>query len=500
MEESLWINSTKKERKEYDKLKNSINTDICIIGAGLTGLTCAYYLSKQGKNVVVLEKNKIGESTSGNTTAKITSLHGLFYDYLINSEGKQKAKQYIQANEKAIRNIEEIITKENIECDFEKEDSYVFAENINEVEKIKKEVSAVKSLGIDCEFVEKVDINTNNFGAIKFKNQAQFNPSKYVIGLAEAIERNKAIIYENTRVLDVKKEADRYVTITDEGEVISKYVILASHYPILNIPGFYFTKMYQEISYVIAIETKEKLFDGMYINSGEKVLSLRTAREGNKKLVLIGGCTHKTGKGFDLSKNYKVLEEIAKKMYPDAIVKYRWNTQDCISLDKIPYIGQFSNLMENVYVGTGYKKWGMTTSNVAANIITDKILGKENKYEDIFKSTRLEPIKNIEELKNMVKETGESLIVNKLKEPNEYLKDLKKDEGKIIQIDNHKVGAYRDIKGNLFLIKPTCTHLGCELVWNNLDKTWDCPCHGSRFDYKGKNLYNPAIKDLEKLN
>lgn len=504
MDNSYWISSVKDNKKEYEKLQEEIKTEIAIIGGGLTGLSCGYYLSKENKEVVILEKNTICSHTSGNTTGKITSGHGLFYNYLLQTEGKNKAKQYLEANEKAIENIAKIIEEENIKCDFERQDAYIFTQKQEEVEKIKKEVEALEYLEFPCELVKEIPLPIKNkekevLAAIKYKNQAQFNPCLYAEGLANKIEERKGKIYEHTKVLDIKKKEDGYEIITDEAKVNAKIVILASHYPIITFPGFYFMKMYQETSYLIAVETKEPLFEGMYICTEEPTISLRTAKNGDKRLLLVGGMKHKTGAKIDLKDSYKKLEKIAKSLYPDSKVLYRWNTEDCISLDKIPYIGEFSNLMPNVYVATGYKKWGMTTSNIAANIITDKILGKENKYKEVFESTRLKPIKNHKELANILKEVSYSLVINKLKNIEEYVKDVKQGEGKIIEIEGQKIGAYRDEKGKIFLIKPYCSHLGCMLSWNNLDKTWDCPCHGSRFNYEGKQIYDPAIKDLEKI-
>lgn len=516
MDNSYWISSVKDNKKEYKKLQGEIETEIAIIGGGLTGLSCGYYLSKENKDVVILEKNTICSHTSGNTTGKITSGHGLFYNYLLQSEGRDKAKQYLDANEKAIENIAKIVEEENIKCDFERQDAYIFTQKQEEVEKIEKEVEALEYLDFSCELVKEIPLpikdkgkeSTENYisiekkvlAAIKYKNQAQFNPCLYAEGLANKIEERKGKIFENTKVLDVKKNEEGYEVITDDAKVNAKIVILASHYPIITFPGFYFMKMYQEISYLIGVETNEPLFEGMYINTEEPTISLRTAKYGDKRLLLVGGMKHKTGAKIDLKDSYKKLEEVAKSLYPDSKVLYRWNTEDCISLDKIPYIGEFSNLMPNVYVATGYKKWGMTSSNIAANIITDKILGRENNYEEVFNSTRLKPIKNHEELGNILKEVNYSLVVNKLKNIEEYVKDVKQGEGKIIEIDGQKVGAYRNEKGELFLIKPYCSHLGCMLSWNNLDKTWDCPCHGSRFNYEGKQIYDPAIKDLEKID
>ena len=520
MEKSLWIAS--KKAKEYESLVEDSKADVCIIGGGLTGISTAYYLSKEGKKVVVLEKSYIGSHTTGNTTGKITSQHGLFYSYLINSMGENKAKKYLEANEQAIKNIENIVIKENIDCDFEKQDSYVFTQKLEEIQKIKEEVHALNTLGFNAEFVDKIgipikikeaqeeidkiipnkNININKpvLGAIKFSNQAQFNSYKYILGLAQKVEENGGKIYEDSEVIEVKKCDDEYLVKTNNASVKAKYVVIASHYPIVNFPGFYFMKMYQETSYLIAIETKQELFDGMYISSENPSISLRTAIYEGKRVVIIGGMQHKTGAKIDLSDSYKNLEKVAKDLYTDSKVLFKWSSEDCISLDKIPYIGEFSSLMPNVYVGTGYKKWGMTTSNVAANIITDKILGRENKYEEVFDSKRLQPIKNYEELTNMVKEVSYSLVINKLKKEEEYVKDIKIGEGKIVEIEGKKVGIYKDENNYIYAVKPYCTHLGCELSWNNLEKTWDCPCHGSKFNYDGKNIYDPAIKDLERLD
>lgn len=435
----------------------------------------------------------------GNSTAKITSQHGLFYDYLLQSQGEELAKQYLDANEQAIKNIGKIIKDENIECEFEKQDAYVYTSQETELEKIKREVESAKSLGMEAEFVEDISLPVKSLGAVKFKNQAQFNPCKYANGLVESM-KNKVEIFENTKVVDVKDEGNGYEVIAENGnKVIAKCVVLATHYPIINAPGYYFLKMYQSMSYAIAVETKQELFDGMYISSENPVVSFRTIKNGDKQLVVIVGNDHKTGEKKDLSENYNSLEKRAKQIYPDSKVVYKWCTEDCISLDKIPYIGEFSTLMPNVYVATGYKKWGITTSNIAANIITDKILGKDNKYEEIFKSTRLKPVKNYQEMSNMLKETVNSLVIKKFKVPEEKLKDIENGEGAIIEIEDDKVGIYRDEKGKIFAIKPVCSHLGCELSWNNLEKTWDCPCHGSRFTYEGKSIYAPSIKDLERI-
>lgn len=523
---SLWISSVdEKNQKTKNPSKGDfLNADVCIVGAGIFGLTCAYYLTKKGYKVIVLEKDKVGHKTTGHTTAKITSQHGLFYKYLTESYGKSFAKDYLEANEKAIKNIKDIIDEESIECDFEYQNNYVYTSRFEDVEKIKEEAEAVKNLGFDCEYVEnlKYDVATEEGvnlkyqelpfevkGACYFKNQAQFHPLKYINGLCDFITKNGGQIYTDTTVLDVKKSKEgdnlngneelEYITYSEKIDVKSKYVIMASHYPFINFPGFYFLKMYQATSYVIAIDPKKELFKGMYISTDDSPLSFRTAKYQDKEILLIGGAGHKSGEPTSYEDSYGELEKIAKKYYPDCEILFRWNTEDCISLDKVPYIGEYSTFMPNVFVGTGFKKWGMTSSNVAANIVTDKICGKFNRYSYLFDSSRVKPIKNKDEMKNMIVQSTNSLILDKFKRANMNLDEIQNNSGSIVEVDGKKVGIYKDANGKIYAVKPICTHLGCQLSWNDVDKTWDCPCHGSRFNYEGKNILDPAYKDLEKI-
>ena len=556
---SFWLDSIENKNK-FNKLEKDISTDVCIVGAGIFGLTCGYYLTKQGYNVVLLEKEKdIASKTTGHTTAKITSQHNLIYKYLIDSLGESMAKKYLYANQDAIGNIYQIINDENIDCDFVRQDSYVYTNNLDELEKIKLENKAVNSLGFKSEFVTSTPLPFNVLGALRFPNQAEFNPIKYAYGLAKCITSNgsSAIdglvnagsvgsvsvgdgivenspggaslnlakgtgeIYTDTLVQNIKKENDEFITSCKDYVVRSKYVILASHYPFIDRLGYYFLKMYQSTSYVIAVDIGDKTFDGMYINSKQPTFSYRFANFSGscgKRLLLVGGADHKTGSKIDLSNAYSILEYEVRKYYPDCKVLYKWNTEDYITLDKIPYIGEFSHFMPNMYIGTGFNKWGMTSSNVAGNIIVDKILGRENEYENVFKATRLHPIKNNVELGNMIKETTNSFVINKFKVPDADLdviednsvmsgskkagnfEEIKNDSGHVLKYNGQTIGIYKDNDGKIFAVNPICTHLGCLLSWNNLDKTWDCPCHGSRFDYKGHQLYNPAIRDLDVID
>lgn len=487
------------ERKNHDlfeEIKEDKKVSVCIIGGGLTGLQTAYNLSDK-LDVVILEKDRICGSTSGKTTGKITSQHGVFYDYLINSQSKEFAKMYLEANEKAIQNIKDIIEKEEIECDLEEESSYVFTKQETKLDMIKNEQKAVDKLQKEkSDYVKEIELPTEISGAIEFKNQAQFHPLKYAYGLAKAIIKNDGKIYENTKVTDIKRENEKYVVYVNKNKVIADYVVLATRYPIMNVPGYYFLKMYQSTSYAMVFDAKKKLFDGMYISYETPNVSFRTIRDGDRELLLAVGYDYKTGTE-ELRDGYQRLEVIVRKMYPDAEVLYKWTAEDCISLDKIPYIGQYSSIMKNLYIATGFNKWGVTSSNVAANIITDKILQKENKYEEIFKSTRIEPIKNRQEMGDMLKEANKSILLSRFKIPKEELDNIKIGEGKIIKIDNTKVGVYKSKTGEIYKVKPICTHLGCELYFNNIEKIWECPCHGSKFTYDGKSIEVPSNKDLK---
>lgn len=496
---SLWL-SDDAILKNLD-LNNTINedffTDVCIIGAGIFGLTCGYYLTKLGYKVTILEKSEIASKATGHTTGKITSQHGLFYDYLTNSYGQKFAKDYLDANEEAIKNIKDIIDEENINCDFKYQKSFIYTTNKEEVPLIKKEYNAISNLGYSCELVTKTGLPFDIVSGICFKNQAKFHPVKYLAGLCTCIIKRGGKIHVNTPAIDVKMDGSDYIIYTKSNQIKSKYVIIATHYPFINFPGFYFTKMYQSTSYLIAVDSKKSLFNGMYISSNTPTLSFRTAMYNNKEILLIGGMDHKTGQPSSYKDTYGRLEEVAKKYYPYSEVLFRWNTRDCISLDKLPYIGSFSSGMPNMFVGTGFKKWGMSLSNVAANIIVDKISGKYNKYAYPFKPSRLKPLKNHDEFKNMIVQSANSLFFNKLKKPNMTFDEIENNSGSIIEVNGEKVGIYKDKNGKIYAVKPMCTHLGCLLSWNDIDKTWDCPCHGSRFNFDGKNLYDPAFKNLD---
>lgn len=500
MNKSYWVEST--NQTNYPKISENMNTDVLIIGGGITGIATSYMLSKSNLSITIVDADRIGMGVTANTTAKITSQHELIYDYLLNSYNFDTAKAYLDSNEEAIKNIYNIINKENINCDFSYQDSYVYTCNKSNVTKIVDEVSAVTSLGLKAEYVTECPLPFPIEAAIKFPMQAQFHPRKYILSLLPILEKRGIQIFENSKVIDIKHINDAYEVYIDNYKITCKYLVMASHYPIKNFPGMYFIKMYQDSSYAIGVELEKEIFDGIYISCDTPTTSFRNIIQNNgKKLLIVGGSGHKTGDtNTDIESSYINLENYIKSIYPKAKIKYRWMTEDCVTLDKIPYIGEFSKFLPNMYVATGYKKWGMTTSHVAAKIISDKILDSSNPYEKIYTATRLEPIKNSKEFGNILKQSVYSLAINKASSPIISYTELKNDSGGVVDYKGKKLGIYKNEQGKMFAVIPYCKHLGCELSWNNLEKTWDCPCHGSRYDYTGKIITEPTTEALDTVD
>lgn len=474
---SLWSESCKFRKREA--LNKDIKTDVLVIGAGIAGILTAYMLKQRGREVVVIDAAEIASGNTKNTTAKITSQHDLIYSKLITEFGEEKARQYAKANELAIKKYKEIIEDRKIECDFEEKPAYVYS--LNEVDVLKEEAEAAKKLGIDAEFVQEANLPFKINGAIKFNNQAQFNPLKFLKDIS-----NELVIYENTRALEIKEN----LVVTSGGNITAKNIVVATHYPIMNAPGYYFMKMHQERSYVLALENKSEV-DGMYIDLNKEGYSFRTYNN----LLLLGGISHRTGENEE-GGSYDELRKVAKRLYPKAKEKYHWSAQDCMTIDGIPYIGRYSSETPNIYVATGFNKWGMTSSMVSAMIISDMILEKENDFSEIFSPRRFDLSLSINNIANDLIETAKNFIAQKVYIPSSEIEHIKNGHGGIIEYNGEKVGVYKNKEGKEFFVSTKCTHLGCQLSWNADELTWDCPCHGSRFDYKGRLIGSPATKDL----
>lgn len=495
--EPYWIASA--EKQEYPELREDISVDVAIIGGGIVGLTCAYLLKNKGLKVAVLEANKIARGTTGHTTAKITSQHGLIYNKLINKFGEEKARQYAEANEKAIRFIADLVKEKNIDCDFCWRPAYVYTQSEDYIEKIEKEVKAASSLGIKAEYVENIPLPFDIKGAERFDNQAQFHPLKYLYALSKEIPGDGSSIFENTKVVDIQDE-EKCTVVTRQGNKVSaSSVIVASHFPCYDGMGMYFARMYAEKSYILGVKIKDKFPEGMFITAEDPGRSLRSQKYDDGEIILVGGEHHKTGSEKYTNIHYENLGNFAKETFNLESILYRWSTQDCMTVDGVPYTGHLTSKTKNIYVATGFQKWGMTNSTASALIITDLITKGESPWAPIYNPSRFDIIASGAKLVSENLDVAEKLVGGKIAPvPDLEEVEINKGEAKVVKIDGERVGAYRDEQGELHVVDITCTHLGCELVWNEAEKTWDCPCHGSRFSFDGDNIEGPAFNPLKR--
>lgn len=430
---SLWADTA--EMPAFPQLKGDLKTDVLIVGGGMAGLLCAYMLKQEGVDHVLIEADTICHGVTRNTTAKITSQHGLIYHQLLQRFDADTARLYWQINELALQRYRDLCA--DIPCDFHNRDAFLYAPD--DLSALDKELDALSRAGVHADFVKTVPLPFAIAGALCFRNQAQFHPLMFTAAIVKDLT-----IYEHTPMHAYKNG----MVITPHGNIKASRIIIATHFPIINKHGGYFLKMYQDRSYVLALENAQDV-DGMYLDASGCGLSFRN--QGNT--LLIGGGSHRTGKR---SSGWQMAEAFARRYYPSSTEVCRWAAQDCITLDGLPYIGRYSRSTPDLFVATGFRKWGMTSSMAAAIILCDLVQGRDNPYAPLFDPSRsmLHP----------------QLMVNAM-------------------------------ESALHLLKPTaprCPHLGCALHWNRQERSWDCPCHGSRFSEDGKLLDSPATGNLKR--
>ncbi len=430
--ESIWKNTVSLPR--FEELQEDKSTDVLIIGGGIAGILSAYLLKESGVDCMLVEKDNICGETTGNTTAKITYQHGLIYNKIAESYGILGAKHYLEANKAAFNKYAELCRE--IDCDYELKDNYVYS--VSNRYKLEKEMNALDKIGFEAELCETPKIPIKTVGAVKFRDQAQFHPLKFISAICKDLN-----IYENTFV----REMVGNTAVTDKCSIKAQKVIVATHFPFINKHGLYPLKLYQHRSYVLALDGAADV-NGMYVDESDTGLSFRNYQG----LLLLGGGGHRTGKKGG---NWNELRSYAHEVYPSSREMYYWAAQDCMSLDSIPYIGQYSASTSDLYVASGFNKWGMTGAMTAAMILCDMILERENAYADVFNPSRsiLKP----------------QLFVN----------------------------ACETITNLLTPTAKRCPHLGCALKWNGAEHSWDCACHGSRFTEQGSVINNPANGNLK---
>jgi len=490
---SFWVDST--SHTNYPILDENLKVDIAIVGGGIAGITSAYLLSKSGLNVAVVEADRILQGTTGHTTAKITSQHGLIYNKIKDSVSEALAWQYAAANEAAIRMIQKIVTENHIDCDYIPESAYIYTLQDEYIQPIYDEAKTAASFGIKAEYLEETPLPFKVKAAVRFDNQAQFHPLKFLLALAQKVTNTGGLIFEQTPIVAID-ENNNYTLTTSKGHKISaQKVIIASHYPFYNKPAIYFARIYQQRSYVVAISAKEKYPGGMYINAENPTRSLRSQLSESGELILVGGENHKTGQGIDENKHYEALIDFANETFTLSDIPYRWSTQDCMTLDSIPYVGHFTSKTPNMYIATGFQKWGMTNSMASAMLLRDLIIDQKSPWQDVYNPSRDTLSASTKHFIVQNLDVAVEITKGKLAPLSEAI-TIERGEAKIIKVDGKRTGAYRDETGTLHLVNTTCPHLGCELCWNAAERSWDCPCHGSRFSYKGDVLEGPSVHPL----
>ena len=413
----------------FEPLRRDIRADALVIGGGLAGLLCAHELARAGLRCVVAEAGRICGGATKNTTAKLTVQHGLVFRKLLKALGAERARAYLEANLAALDRLRELC--QDIPCGFEARPSFVYS--LDSRRELERELDALEALGHPAALAEDLPLPFPTAGAVRFDGQAQFHPLKFAAAIARDLP-----IFEHTRVLEVKTGQ----AVTERGTIRADHIVVATHFPFLNKFGAYWLKLYQSRSYVLALEGGPDL-DGMYLDASGKGLSFRNF----ENMLLLGGGGHRTGKPGG---GWTGLEDFARRHYPKARGAARWAAQDCMSLDGVPYVGRCGGRARGLYVITGFNKWGNTSAMAAAGVLADLLQGRENPYAALF-----DPARTV--LRPQLLANGLEAVLNLLRPT-----------------------------------APRCPHMGCALRWNGAERSWDCPCHGSRFGADGTLLNNPA--------
>lgn len=480
----------------YPALSGSLKVDVAVIGAGIAGLTTAWLLKRAGAKVAVIEAERVASGVSGHTTAKVTVAHGLIYNDLIRTAGKEKARQYASANQAGMDFISDYIEDNEVQCDYQRTFACTYTDEERHLPAIEAEVKAAAELGLPAAYAGSLPLPFGVKGAVRFEQQAFFHPRKYMLDMARRIHGGGCTVFEKSRVLEVH-EADPCKVITRQAKVQADQVVVATHFPILN-RGMLFAKMSPFRAYLIAARTSQTPLEGMYINVGEPRRTIRrhVGADGDA-LLLVGGENHAVGHAENTVHRYLNVQAFAQTNFGIESILYRWSTQDNSPVDRVPFIGRHSALSRRIYVVTGMRGWGLTNGTAAGLILTDMICGRANAWAPVFDPGRAVPYLTASFLahnvhvartfiKDMVTQSGDTPAAG-----------LAPGAGAITGMGGKTVAAFKDGQGTLHAVSPYCRHMGCKVAWNSAEQSWDCPCHGSRYDIDGRVLHAPARTDLK---
>lgn len=494
--ESLWQKAN--PFPNFPSLDSSIDCEVLIVGAGITGLLTAYELRKLGLQVVVIDSDTISSGTTGRTTAKVTAQHGLIYHSMIESAGIDQARGYYESAIDGKNAILQTSTNLHMNIALENKNSIIYTAEEQNVQKVVDEFRAYERLKIPSSYTENIDFPIETKAAISMLEQAQFDPLSYLTNIVKSLVEDGVTFYEHTQALDLEQE-DRISVHTNNGHTITcTYVVQATHFPFYDPLGMFTTRLIPERSYVYTGKKQPLEIKDMYISCDQPLRSFRSTTINNEEYFLIAGEGYIVGKDDEHSRPYDSLKTTATNLFPDHTFITQWSAQDYNTMDSIPYIGRLKNKYENIFVATGFKKWGMTTSATAALLIADLIQKKPNPYEKLYTPSRFDASTTIPSFLKQNTHVAAQLVKGKVSRDHKDVDDLEKHEATTFFKGAKKLGVYKDAQEKIHVVDTTCTHLGCEVVWNPHDYTWDCPCHGSRYLYNGTVIEGPAKKSLEK--
>ena len=478
--------------------------EVLILGGGLCGLLTAFRLYEKGvRAMAVLEAGEIAGGTSAHTTAKVTAQHGLLYAGLRKGLGEEKAGQYAKANQSAVGEYAAVMEQLGLRDELKRCASYLYTDDPAYVERLEQEAEACRLLDLPVSVTVETELPFPVLTAVRMDGQARIHPLRFADALARRLVEKGVRIYTHTRAYPSEADQAPGDIRTNRGTLHADTVVLATHYPFMDKSGLYFARIWQERSYVLAL-TRVPPMEHLYWAPGESGFSFRpaswTAGGGEVQGLLLGGKSHKTGHE-GTRYHYEALRTAARSWYPDMRVAGRWSAQDGMTHDSVPYIGRYrqaeGSLSSRVFVATGFNKWGMSGSMVAANLLSDDILNRSSDAAEVFSPSRFNPGMKA---KSFLVETTDMLanfIGGYVELAADTTGSLPPGEGRILTVDGKRVGAYKDTDGTVYTVNPICSHMGCVLEWNRDENSWDCPCHGSRYDYTGRLLSGPAIQPLE---
>jgi glycine/D-amino acid oxidase-like deaminating enzyme/nitrite reductase/ring-hydroxylating ferredoxin subunit len=494
---SLWVGTS--PETAYPHLSGDLHVEVAVIGAGIAGLSTALFLQQGGANVALIEAGRTASGVTGYTTAKVSSLHGLKYAQIRKTFGVERAAMYAEANQVAIDRMEHLAETLAPDCAFTRAPNFTYTEAADRQRDIEDEVDAARAAGLPASFTTDTDLPYPVAAAVRVENQAHFHARTYCLGLVRGFEDAGGHVFELTRAVDVD-EGDPCTVTTEHGRVMAQHVVFATHLPFSDRGGF-FAKTHPERSYALAAGLEGNVPEGMYLSADSPTRSVRPAVAGGETYVILGGEGHKTGQDDDTTDRYEALEAWSRERFDVRSIDYRWSAQDYVPVDHVPYIGRLTSHTERLHVATGFQKWGMTTGTVAGLIIAGDILGTPSEWAPAFDATRIEPGRSAGDLVKENLNVAKRFFGDRIGALfGERADELGPGEGGIVSKEGHRVAAYRDEDGTIRAVSARCTHLGCLVSFNTAEKSWDCPCHGSRFDLDGKVIQGPAVRDLDPVD